>query len=205
MIKELFIVRHGETNFNLEERAQGQIDSESYLSAKGLEQVEELGKTLKSLNTPFDKIYSSDQRRARQTAEGILNYLEKVPIELTADLRERGFGHLEGKTIYECGIKDYKGAELYSLDQEGILADSESLTSIQKRIKNLINNILASPHEKIILVGHEWINSYISNMLLDEEHIFHAQDNTGIHYFKLNDNGKMIAHKLNNEEYKLKE
>ncbi|MFA5174167.1 MAG: histidine phosphatase family protein [Candidatus Pacearchaeota archaeon] len=200
MVKELFIVRHGETNYNLEERIQGQIDSEAYLSKKGIEQVDKLGRKISALDIKYDKIYSSDQKRAKQTTEAISKYLNNIPIEFTTDLRERGFGDLEGKTIQECDIQDYKGANLYNLDNEGILATAESLISIRNRAKELIKKILNSKDKKIILVGHEWMNSYIINLLLKEEGIFHPQNNAGVQYFKLEDNGKVVEYRLDDNK-----
>jgi len=198
MVKEIYIVRHGETNYNLEERIQGQINNNSCLTEKGWLKAEELGKNLCNLGIRFDKVYSSDLRRAKETTKAILKYLGNLPLEYVPELRERSFGCLQGKTIQDIGIKDYKGADLYTLNREGILSDAESLESIGKRVNSFIQMIVKSKNCRVLVVGHEWINSYLINALLNENHIFHEQDNVAFHYFKLDDKGKFLEYKLNN-------
>jgi bisphosphoglycerate-dependent phosphoglycerate mutase len=61
---ELFLVRHGETQWNVENRFQGQLDSP--LTETGIRQAEQLGKALAGI--PFDDIISSDLGRAIHTA-----------------------------------------------------------------------------------------------------------------------------------------
>lgn len=195
MVKELYLARHGETIENLEEIVQGQLDGK--LSERGKEQARILGKKLRNIKA--DKIYSSDLGRAKETTDAILEYFKDIPVEYNSDLRERSFGNLQGKNIQEVGITDYKAAYLYDLDQEGIFADSESLKSIDKRINRFIQKILKSEDSVILAVGHGWTNSYLINKLLKEDWIFHDQDNASVHYFKLDDNGKVLEYKLNNQ------
>ena len=63
----LFLVRHGETVWNVERRCQGHTDIP--LNEKGLEQAEKLGRYLQ--NVQLDAVYASDLSRAGQTAEKI--------------------------------------------------------------------------------------------------------------------------------------
>ena len=194
-MKELYFIRHGETLENLEEIIQGQLDGR--LSKKGKEQARILGKKL--MNKKIDRIYSSDLGRTKETTKEILEYND-IPVEYIPELRERGYGSLQGKNIQEVGISDYKGKELYALDQEGIFADAESLKSIDERINKFIQKILKSEDSVILAVGHEWINSYLTNKLLKEGYVFHEQDNSFFHYFKLNDDGEVLEYKLNKND-----
>lgn len=87
---ELWLVRHAETLWNAQRLFQGQRDAP--LSARGLEQAARLAERLKAVT--FDRVYTSDSRRAQHTAEIAL-----PGRALTADarLRELNFGTLEGK------------------------------------------------------------------------------------------------------------
>ncbi len=95
----LYIVRHGETEWNLERRLQGQRDSP--LTKNGVTQAASLGIALK--NIKFDAIYASDLLRAKRTAE-IVSLERKLAVKTTDLLREHNYGRYEGKKIAE--VKD---------------------------------------------------------------------------------------------------
>lgn len=90
----IYIVRHGQTQWNVERRIQGHGDSP--LTELGIQQASDLGQLLK--NVEFDAVFSSDSLRAKRTAEMIVleKELEVVTTEL---LRERAFGKYEGEYI----------------------------------------------------------------------------------------------------------
>lgn len=90
----LYIVRHGQTQWNVERRIQGHGDSP--LTELGIQQAKELGELLHDVH--FDVVFSSDSLRAKRTAEMVVleRELEVVTTEL---LRERAFGRYEGKQI----------------------------------------------------------------------------------------------------------
>jgi len=87
----LYLVRHGQTSWNLAGRAQGQTDIA--LDSTGLEQAEALGRAFAGVEV--SRILSSDLSRAAQTAEPI-SRVSGVAIEARLDLRERSFGEYEG-------------------------------------------------------------------------------------------------------------
>lgn len=90
----LYIVRHGQTDWNVSKTIQGQFDVP--LNAKGENQAEELRAALKHIH--FDAMFSSDLVRAKRTTE-ILNIERQLAIETTQALRERAFGVYEGKPM----------------------------------------------------------------------------------------------------------
>lgn len=91
LVLELWLIRHGETDWNVEGRIQGSADQP--LNVRGLEQARRLGTRLASVR--FDAVYASDLQRAAQTARTALPDAE---VRLDARLRELAYGVLEGKT-----------------------------------------------------------------------------------------------------------
>lgn len=88
---KLYIIRHGETDWNKQKRLQGQSDTE--LNGYGIELAEITGTALKYVS--FDHIFSSPLKRAYRTAE-IIRGDRTVPIITDDRLKEIGFGINEG-------------------------------------------------------------------------------------------------------------
>ncbi|KAH7889553.1 phosphoglycerate mutase-like protein [Phlebopus sp. FC_14] len=89
----LYIVRHGETEWNKSGRIQGHEDVE--LNDVGLGQAGMLAQALKDV--PFSKGFTSDLQRASKTAETILQHRPDVILERDEALRERYMGELQGE------------------------------------------------------------------------------------------------------------
>ena len=90
----LYIVRHGETEWNVKKIIQGNEDIP--LNKKGESQAKELAKKLRHIK--FDVIFSSDLIRAKRTAE-IINIEKKLIVQTTKALKERYFGKYQGKSF----------------------------------------------------------------------------------------------------------
>ncbi|AMP16961.1 histidine phosphatase family protein [Collimonas pratensis] len=88
---EILLIRHGETDWNLERRLQGHLDIP--LNQVGQRQALALARSLDGV--AIDAIFSSDLQRARQTAAP-LAAARKLSLQLDAGLRERCYGALEG-------------------------------------------------------------------------------------------------------------
>jgi broad specificity phosphatase PhoE len=91
MVCRVYLVRHGETEWNATRKVQGHSDVS--LSEKGREQARLLSKRLAS--EKFDCFYSSDLDRAVETAR-ILAAPHNLDVNVTSDLRELNFGTWEG-------------------------------------------------------------------------------------------------------------
>ena len=89
---DLYLVRHGQTELNVQSILQGWHDSP--LTARGREQALTARTAFAARGVAFDHVYSSPLGRARHTAELIVG--EGRSIELVDDLREWHFGSLEG-------------------------------------------------------------------------------------------------------------
>jgi len=94
MPTKLIIIRHAQTEWNLLKRYCGSADLG--LNARGKKQAIKLRKALK--NIPVDEIYSSNKKRAIQTAEIVF---KKRPIKIIPGLKEIHFGIFEGFTYDE--------------------------------------------------------------------------------------------------------
>ncbi len=87
----LLLVRHGETDGNSNNLAQGHYDAP--LNETGGAQAKLLGERLK--NWHFDAVYSSDSSRALQTAEPLLKHRPDLEITMSSDIREKNYGDCE--------------------------------------------------------------------------------------------------------------
>lgn len=96
---KIYLIRHGETDWNLEQRLQGATDIP--LNENGLELARETAQGLKEV--PFDLIYTSPLKRAKQTAE-ILRGERDIPLIEEPRIREICFGIYEG---YCCSRDHY--------------------------------------------------------------------------------------------------
>lgn len=101
----LVLVRHGESQWNLENRFTGWVDVS--LSEKGVEEAKKAGERLKKENIHFDKAYTSDLQRAQNTLKLILEKLgqENIPVEKDKALNERHYGDLQGLNKAETAQK----------------------------------------------------------------------------------------------------
>lgn len=99
----LILIRHGESQWNLENRFTGWVDVD--LSPKGVKEAEEAGKKLKAY--PIDKAYTSVLKRANLTLEIALKNAGKSGIPVTRDkaLNERHYGALQGLNKAETAKK----------------------------------------------------------------------------------------------------
>tara|TARA_Y100001970_G_scaffold248023_1_gene317214 strand:+ start:94 stop:849 length:756 start_codon:yes stop_codon:yes gene_type:complete len=107
-MKKLVLLRHGESEWNLENRFTGWTDVS--LTEKGIEEAKEAGKLLKSNKYKFDIVYTSVLKRAIQTMEICLNELNcsNVNIKYNWRLNERHYGGLQGLNKIETAKKHGK-------------------------------------------------------------------------------------------------
>ena len=143
----IYIVRHGQTNWNLEGLYQGRIDIE--LNETGIEQAKQTAEKLK--NIKFDVVFSSPLIRAYKTAQIIQNE------NIIKDERiiERCNGELEGKLKKEC-----ENMVDFSNDSDcrfGI----EPLKAFRARIKDFFDDITKNYKNKnVLVVTHAGVSIY---------------------------------------------
>lgn len=95
-MKKLVLLRHGESEWNKENRFTGWTDVD--LSQKGHEEAIQAGKLLKEEGISFDKAYTSYLKRAIHTLNHVLDELDEnyIPVEKSWKLNERHYGALQG-------------------------------------------------------------------------------------------------------------
>ena len=89
-----YIIRHGQTEWNLKKIIQGHKDSP--LTEIGIKVAKQHAKKLKNIH--FDAVFSSDTLRAKQTAD-IITLERNIAVKTTQLLRERNFGKYEGRSL----------------------------------------------------------------------------------------------------------
>ena len=152
-ITKLCLIRHGETDWNAERRLQGHTDIP--LNARGVLQARQMAQALKNINLRFDVLYTSDLKRAADTADAVVKIFG-VEAQVDSNLRERHFGALQGLSIAEAPLlqPDIWQAHI-ARDLEHNLGGGESIGQFALRVQGALDRILAKHAGKtILLVSH---------------------------------------------------
>ncbi len=173
----LYITRHGETDYNTNGRFGGRIDTP--LNERGISEANELKKKLE--NIKFDRVYSSSLSRAYETAKIITDD------EIIIDDRiiERSNGDLEGKLKSE--IKDLPDFN----DPSETRYNIESIIDFKKRINSFLEDIISLDLENVLVVTHAGVGIYMRCFFEGE-----PQDNNYLVY-KLK-NCEVIKYEIDN-------
>ena len=148
---EIILIRHGETEWNSQQRMQGHSNSD--LSSVGQAQIQALGQWMK--NVPFDLIYSSDSPRAKQTAESITQF-SGHELQFDQRLREKNLGVFEGLTSEEARERHPEVFRLFkTAGSKYVIDEGESTQQLQDRALEIVNEIrIKHPEERVLLVTH---------------------------------------------------
>jgi len=157
---ELYIVRHGLTEWNLTHRFQG--CSDIALAEPGREAARQLGKELEKVK--IDLIYSSPLQRAFETA-CLIRGDRDIEIKKDNRIRELSFGEMEGCTFEEWDNPE-KPYRFFFQDPEKYIEPKggESVDDAMIRGKSFIKDEiepLAEKHERVMIVAHGAINKAI--------------------------------------------
>jgi probable phosphoglycerate mutase len=148
--KEIYLIRHGETDYNLAGRVQGSgIDAP--LNAKGQAQAQAFFASYG--NMKFDRIYVSELMRARQS---VAPFIKKgIPVEAHGGLNEICWGKYEGHQITHTASEYFE--DLFSRWRAGetdipIGGTGESPLDVALRQEPVIDLIFSRTEEKKILI-----------------------------------------------------
>ena len=149
----IIAVRHGETDWNVEARIQGQLDIG--LNDKGRWQAQRAARAL--AEESVDALYSSDLSRACTTAQAIADHAPRpLKVQTHIGLRERAFGKFEGQTYTAITEQWPEEARLWRIrDPDFAPVGGESPVQVLARVARTVDEI-ASHHlgEQIVLVSH---------------------------------------------------
>lgn len=170
----IYLVRHGETEFNITQRVQGWTDSP--LTEKGKEAVKATGKRFQAANIQFDAAFCSTSFRTEHTAKIILNTIKQshLAIQPLNELREFHFGQYEGKSGNELhtqlALQNGYGSDIhawlkaYRYGEHPLLAQTiqqldksaENEQLFQQRLQQAWHKIIgqSQPNSTVLVVSH---------------------------------------------------
>lgn len=154
----IYLVRHGETEWNRDRRLQGWRDSP--LTAKGREQARRVGLSLRrTVAAPEHcRILASPLRRAVHTTEIIAEAcgLDSAKIQTDTRLKENGYGAWEGMTFAEIEAIDPDGLRRCRADRwQFAPPDGETFVDVERRARAWLEDLSAGA--PVIVVAHgEW-------------------------------------------------
>ncbi len=148
----IYLVRHGQTEFNRERRIQGHVDSP--LTELGLRQARAVGGLLADLiRKPAGwRIISSPLGRARATADLISARLGGLPVELDDRLKEMSWGAYDGRLRAELEAEEPEtfGRTGWAFDA----ATGESYEAVSARVGAWLADLPPESEHRIIAVAH---------------------------------------------------
>ncbi len=177
-IRGLYLIRHGETYYNLEDR----IGGDSKLTRKGIQQAEHLAEHFSAIDVPF--IFCSARKRTEQMAEIIARRQRETCVFALPELNEIDSGICEGLSYREIErlhpeVARARASEKYTYVYPG----GESYAMLHERVgKGLKKALYISGNaERIMLIGHRAVNRTVLSHFLyrptrDVPYIYMPQD-----------------------------
>ena len=196
MQKELFIIRHGETDLNKQGIVQGRGVNPP-LNALGKRQALLFYNFYK--NEPFEIIYTSSLLRAQ---ESVKQFIEKgIPWEAHEELDEISWGIFEGKPAthnfkmeYRQLLEDWESGKLDASAESG-----ESPNEVSERQKKFIRYMLAKPEKKILICMHgRAMRIFLPTLLHQDLRLMEKYPHHNLTLYKLIFDGSRFAIELFN-------
>lgn len=168
---KIYIVRHGQTEWNLIDKVLG-CETDMPLNETGRAQAHMAGARLREDGVRFDHVYSSPLSRARETAEIIIGEmygeasgaLEGAPeITLCPDLREMTFGKYEGGDRWD---PEYQAAKRDFFKR---YPGGESYFDVAHRVYRFLDFLREQPYETVLIATHGGIVRILKNYFVDME------------------------------------
>jgi probable phosphoglycerate mutase len=178
-MKTVYLVRHGQTEWNLAKRLQGRLDSP--LTELGVQQARASAEVVAARGV--DALYCSPLGRALATAEHVADACG-LPIEVLDDLAEVSAGELEGATMsefLECWPDEAAARKLdrYRHRWPG----GESYVHAAVRARAALAVIEAAGHERVVIVSHGQLGRLLLAELVGwtpEESLAYVQANDAV-------------------------
>ena len=162
--RELYIIRHGQTDNNAQSIIQGR-GVDSALNQTGRQQAQAFFEAYKDV--PFDAIYTSSLLRTQQTVEPFAEL--RIPQRAFSELDEISWGNLEGNMVttesdlvFQNLINKWKGGDIHARTSPG----GETPFDLQQRQKKFLEYLLSTPHKKVLIATHgRFIRAFMCTLL----------------------------------------
>lgn len=152
---KVFVIRHGESENNLNKLWTGWQDAE--LTSKGIEDAKKAGVHLRGIT--FDKIYSSDLKRAQDTAK---NAIPNCIYETKKNLREVNIGSIAGTPIASLSMEQKDNISLIGYKEFG----GETREEFEKRVSDFMKELEKTDYENVAVFSHAgWLRKFLSLVL----------------------------------------
>jgi len=196
----VYVVRHGQTAWNLEEVFRGRMDIP--LDETGKKEVHLAGEALK--DETLHAIYSSPLSRSVETAENIAKF-QDIPVTPLESIIDISYGEWEGVSLVEVRKKFPDLYDLWLKEPHNItFPGGESLEQVRVRTRNAIDDLLKKhENENIALVAHRAPNKIICCSLLgiDNSNFWRIQQDTASTNLFTYKDGMWIISYLNDTSY----
>lgn len=178
VVRNLFLVRHGETHYNREDRIGGDSD----LTNKGREQANALAEHFATIRIPI--IFTSHYQRTLQTATPIAERQQPCSIIALPEFNEIHGGVCEGMTYEEIRRKMPQVARERGPNKYGyVYPEGEGYKTMEDRVHRGLKKVffLNNYDENIMIVGHRAVNrmilaSFLSRQEAEIPYIYMPQD-----------------------------
>jgi len=200
-LKKIYLLRHGETDYNLQGVVQGSgIDAP--INATGRAQAEAFFQTYQEVQ--FDQLYHSALIRTRQSIQGFIDL--GIPVVTLKELNEISWGNYEGTPMTpEEG--EYYRMMLHQWQQGNLdyaIAGGESPNSVAERLHRAIQIILNGPGDTILVCMHGramriFLSLICDTPLKDMDQYEHG--NLCLYLLEQQDTGEFVLLKQNDQEH----
>ncbi len=190
-MKKIYLIRHGHTDWNGEDRLQGSMDIE--LNDLGRRAAELLAERLR--RERIDVIYSSPLKRAYETAL-IINKFHNVEIIILEELHEIRCGEFEGLYYHEIKEKFPDFWEKWRTSPRIPMPGGESIEDVWKRAKKALEKVFADEREHVLISGHGAMNRMVMSafMGIDPQTArFFKQENAALNILEAKGNRRYLV------------
>ena len=164
---EILVTRHGQTDWNVLGKIQGQTDIE--LNDVGRQQAEEIGKLIE--NETINLIITSPLKRAKETAQ-IINKKLNVKIIEDCRLMERNFGQSEGLTkndTRQLKVNNLEINDIWNYNKNIEFNGMETMYDFCNRIYKFLDDVIKRYKDKnILLVTHGGVSVPVKYYFVNE-------------------------------------
>ena len=178
---KVYLIRHGKTQWNLESRYQG-ANGDSPLLKDSYREIELLASSLQRI--PFEHAYTSPLKRARVTAQALLNHLNpEIPLTIDSRLKEFNLGKMEGMHFEDVAAKwpeVLKNFRHHPDKYDESLVEGESFLEVIARFRAAIEEYCRQyPNGNILVISHGAALNAAINALIGTP-LSHLKDRGGL-------------------------